>query len=147
MTHEQARQEMMDMLREEWASRAGAVVGGAAPEVLWQGMEKNTPPSLEVAYARATVRHFTGGQGSLGTPGNRRFNRTGAIFVQCFAPLGIRNPLTIAAGLGRIALDAFEGRSSPGGIWFRSCRLNEIGPTDGWYQVNAIAEFTYDEVK
>lgn len=148
MTEEQARDEMFDMLDAEWTTKAGAVTGGAAPLIIWQGEEPETPPSREAGpYARATVRHFTGGQATLGSVGSRRFNREGAIFVQCFAPLGIGNPLTIAERLGRIARDAFEGRSSPGGIWFRNPRLNEVGPADGWFQVNVVAPFTYDEVK
>jgi hypothetical protein len=147
MNHEQARDELYEMFRAAWAANSGAVVQGSAPPVIYQGVSKDTPPAMEVSYARASVKHFTGTQGSLGGTGNRRFNRTGAVFIQTFAPLGIGNPLTIAVRLGRIALEAFEGRSSPGGIWFRGCRLMEIGHSDGRYQVNVIAEFTYDEVK
>lgn len=146
MKTSEARDEMFAMLLSAWENGAGDVLG-YLPDILWQGQEKG-PPSLEFAYARASVVHNTGRQASLaGEAGAKRFRRTGILFVQCFAPLGIENPLTIADNLGRIVLDAFEGRSSPGGIWFRSCRLNEIGPTDGWYQVNVIAEFSYDEVK
>lgn len=147
MTHEEARDAMYQMFREEWAANSGDIVGGSAPEVIYHGVSVDTPPALTLPYARASVKHFTGGQGSLGEVGNRLFNRTGAVFVQVFVPTGIGNYLTIALRLGRIALAAFEGRSSPGGIWFRSCRLTEIGPSDGRYQVNVTAEFTYDEVK
>lgn len=142
-----ARSEMQSMLRAAWEANAGAVTGGETPEIIWQGTEKNDPPSLEFPYARVSIRHLGGGQSSLGGVGNRRFNRYGFVFVQVYVPLGIRNHLTIALGLGKIAKDAFEGRSSPGGIWFRSCRVNELGSMDGWFQVNAVAEFTYDEVK
>lgn len=136
------------MMRDAWRGASGAVVGGADPVVLWHGLFPEVPAPEDAPYARISVKHDNGlGQTSLGGVGRRQFTRTGHVFVQCFVPLGIGNPLTIALRLGRIALNAYEGHSSPGGIWFRNCRINEVGPADGRYQVNAVIQFTYDEVK
>lgn len=147
MTYDEARDEMFAMLKIAWDAGAGAIVSGAVPSILWQGQEYG-PPALTAAYARATVHHNTGRQTSLtGEGGQRRFTRYGIVFIQIFVPVSFKNPLTIASKLGKVALDAYEGRSSPGGIWFRNARLNEIGPADGWEQVNVVAEFQYDEVK
>ena len=63
--------------------------------------------------------------------------------VQCFGPLA-NGGLTLAEALAKVAREAFEGSVSPGGIWFRKCRVNEIGPDANWFQVNMVADFEYD---
>lgn len=146
MNEVQAGPEMNKMFEDVWKAQTPALVG-YVPEIRWQGIEYETVPDLTKCYARSTIRHVPGGGHSLGGRGNTRWNRYGIVLLQVFVPLSLFNHLTFARGLGMIARDAFEGRSSPGGIWFRKCRLSEIGPTDGWFQVDVVNEFTYDEVK
>lgn len=144
----QACEEMKEMFRAAWETNSPAVVGGDAPKVLWEGNEADTPPAKEFAYARYKILHRDGGQNSLtGATGSTKWKRTGFIAIQCFGPLVSNKGLPIARSLGNIAREAYEGKASPGGIWFRNPTVREVGPTDGWFQVNAIVEFTYDEVK
>lgn len=146
MTPDEAVDEIFTMLNTSWLTNSLNVVE-QVPEILWQGRSYGAPP-VDACYARASVKHNTSLQTSLASDvGTRRFTRYGIVLIQVHVPIGIRNPLTTARKLGKIALDVFEGRSSPGGIWFRNCRLNEIDPTDGWQPVNVVAEFSYDEVK
>ncbi|HEY6019460.1 MAG TPA: hypothetical protein VIY48_06050, partial [Candidatus Paceibacterota bacterium] len=109
--------------------------------------EHSRPPDMSKPYARATVLHATGKQATLAGPGGARWERRGVCIVQCFGPLKNGRGLTVAEGLATVAKNAYEGKASPEGIWFRNCRINEVGSADGLYQVNAIAEFYYDEVK
>jgi len=53
----------------------------------------------------------------------------------------------LADQLSKIAADAYEGQASPGGVWFRDVRVNEVPGQAGWYQVNVLVEFSYDEQK
>jgi hypothetical protein len=141
MTITEARDEIFALLRNEWIAHASAL------PIFWQGETHINPPDQSQGYARATVLHSTGGQSSLGGTNGVRFSRQGVAIIQCFGPLGIGKSLTISEEIASMALDAFEGKTTPGGIWFRNCRFNEIGPADGWFQINVIAEFIYDEVK
>lgn len=147
MTITDARDEIFRLLLDEWNQFASGVFTPAAA-IIWQGQETSTPRPADLAYARATVMHTDGGQATLvDSVGAIRWRRRGFCIVQCFGPQSTGKGLTIAEGLATIAKNAFEGRSSPGGIWFRNCRINEVGISGAWFQVNAIAEFTYEEVK
>lgn len=148
MTITEARDELFAMLKAAWDLSAGLAIGGDTPLVLWQGQENEPRPPADQPYARATVLHSDRNQASLaGADSLRRYDNTGVVIVQCFGPLTGGKGMTTAEALALIAKNAYEGKSSPGGIWFRRCRTNEIGPSDGWYQINAVAEFTYDEVR
>jgi hypothetical protein len=144
----QAREEILTMFHTAWTAQAGVLVGGNPPKILWQGKEEITPPLTDLGYARVTVLHNRSQQSSLaGEVGSIRWTRSGLVIIQCFGPINTGRGLDTSLALAKIAKDAFEGKSSPGGIWFRRCGINEIGPSNGWFQVNASAEFTYDEVK
>ena len=105
------------------------------------------PPATPSPWARITLRHSGGGQGSLsGALGTKRWDRNGVLIVQVFVPNG--EGLSQAYSLAKIVLDAYEGVSSPlRGVWFRNARINEVGPDGEWFQVNALIDFTYDEIK
>lgn len=105
--------------------------------------EKIVPPT-EANWVRLTIRHNTGTQKSLGGIGNRKFLRAGIVFVQCFTPenSGATGARTLAAAARTI----FEGKTlSPGSISFTDVVVREVGPDEGWYQVNVEAAFDYDE--
>lgn len=146
MTPDLARDEILKMFVDSWETDTPTIPDVLdVPLIIWP--DENTSPNVEDPYVRPVVLHLGGGQGSLGGNGGRRFYRTGIFMAACYGPLGSGKGLTIAEKMANIALCAFEGKTSPGGIWFRNCRINEVGLTESWYQVNAVAEFLYDEVK
>lgn len=119
---------------------------------------KNANPTFPIAYedaaapgaftpwARFSLRHNRGEQEALANPlGSRLFFRDGILLVQIFTPSG--EGLTRSYDLAKVAADAFEGRKTPGGVWFRSVRIREVGPDGNWYQLNVTADFQYNEVK
>ncbi len=55
--------------------------------------------------------------------------------------------LELAYSLAETVVSAFEGTTTERGVEFRNTRLNEIGPDGDWFQINVLADFTYDEVK
>lgn len=108
---------------------------------------KGEKPSAQEPWARLTVRHGPSRQASLsGALGTSRYERSGILTVQIFIPNG-EGGLSLGYSLGKVIADAFEGKATPNQVWFRNVTINEIGPSDEWFQLNATAEFTYDEVK
>lgn len=103
-------------------------------------------PETELTWARATIRHAGGGQATLsGGLGRQRYTRTGILTIQLFSPSG--EGLSSADISAKIFMDAFDGKSSANGVWFRKVRFNEIGPDGNFFNNNIIVEFEYDEIK
>lgn len=103
------------------------------------------PPTDPAPWARVSISHSPGSQTLGDDTTGRRYERYGLLLVQVFVPTG--EGLPRALNLAKIITDAFEGATTPSGVWFRNVRVNEVGPDGSWYQVNVIAEFTYDEIK
>lgn len=118
-------------------------VDGIAATVQVAGDVPNVAPSSPIDWCRVTINHVDGLQETLANfNGVRRYNRTGTIIVQCFAPLADRG-FSRAEEIAEQAVRVYEGKAGAGGIWFRNVRSVEIGAGEGWYQFNAIAEFDY----
>ena len=100
-------------------------------------------PKADV-WARLRIQHETGRQTGLrNVNGAPLFGRAGTIIVQVFVPLG--SGLKKAYDEAEIVLGAFEGRRTPSDVWFRNCRLQEVGASGNWYQINVYADMTYDQ--
>lgn len=107
---------------------------------------KGAVPTTQVAWARPVIRHGAGGIQSLtGGLSTTNYERTGLMVVSIFIPNG--NGLSLGRSLSKTVADAFEGKSTASGVWFRNIRVVEVGPDNEWYQFNVVIEFIYDEVK
>lgn len=138
LTFAQARDEMIAQVNTPWK------LANPTLPLLFDDRKGDKP--TRGAWARVSIRHNRGEQETLAGPiGNRMFFRDGLITVEVYTPQG--DGLSKADELAKICADAFEGKSTPNGVWFRRVRIREIGPDQAWYQVNVIAEFTYSEVK
>lgn len=146
-TFDSARDEVLGLFHTKWIADTPAINGGSAIPVHYQGTDEGDPPAANHAYARITIRHTTSRAAAFGQDGIRRHTRPGLVTVQVFSPLIVQAGLSFAENAAIIARDAFEGVGTASGIWFRNARIQEIGPTAAWFQVNVIAEFEYDEVK
>ncbi len=135
------RDEVFALIRAAVAAQLPAV------KLYWQGVPANAQPTSNDTWARVTLNHVTGNQASLaGEDGVRRWNRTGFISVQCFAPLA-RGSVQAATKLACVVRDALQGKKTASCVWFRNPRINEVGEDKDWYQVNAIIDFDYDELR
>lgn len=105
--------------------------------------EAFTPP-VSGPWVRLVVRHAASEQTSLGGVGNRKFDREGLVLIQVFGRLD-RGTKTVD-DLAELALAIYEGKSIDN-IWFTSTVINEVGPLEGWYQINLDAQFTWTEKK
>lgn len=133
----QARERIYESFVTDW--------GATSPFTL-DNEAYDTPVGSE--WVRVAVRHNASNQETLGGIGNRKYERIGSVFVQCFTPLD--KGLAAADNLAAAARAIFEGKTlAPAGeaIHFFDVVVREIGPDGAWYQVNVEAFFTYHETK
>ena len=147
MTYAQGRDEILTTFKTAWdagVESAGIlVIYPDAKNQVPQGNDANNDP---LSWARVSVEHVAGFQSTLaGEDGNKIFTRLGLLTVQIFTPRG--GGLSLGDSLYKIVVDAFEGKRTANGAWFKNVRINEIGPSGEWWQTNVIVEFEYDELK
>lgn len=138
----QARDEILSQFRTVWLADPATL----GIQVLYDGVADD-PPDPPTPFVRVSVRHNPSqpGQVTLANGvGQRRFRRTGFVFVQLFGPLG--DGLVLCDTMATVARRAFEGVATPRDVLFRAVSVNEVGRSGGWEQVNVSAEFEYDEI-
>ena len=92
------------------------------------------------------VRHDGSSLEAIGGVGNNKYERTGRATIQVFTPLN--QGTEEADTLAQTARAIFEGITlSSNAIRFNNAVVREIGPDDGWYQINVEAFFQYNERK
>ena len=133
-----ARDEVMALLAPAIAALGGDVV------VRWQGVGSAEPPDGGLRWLRVTMNHNDGRQASLaGATPVKRWNRTGLVMVQCFAPLA-KGSVKEAVKMAAAVQLALQGKPTSSGVWFRSCTIQEVGSDKFWFQVNMTSIFVYD---
>ena len=111
----------------------------------YEAVDKGRMPD-DQPWVWVSIEHAGGRQASLSSgTGQARFERNGIFTARIFVAAG--KGLQDALPLAKVVADAFEGNSAPGGVWFRNVRMNEVGRDGKFFQVNVLAEFTYDEIK
>lgn len=136
------------------AERESVAIFKAMADLTWplaeqryDGNESRDPPPSNKSWFRWTFQHTDGGQASLANhEGKRRWRREGLIMVQCFGLLD-KGGKTLAQRMAESVRDAYQGAATPGGVWFRNATTSEVGNDGPHYQVNAITQFNYDEVR
>lgn len=106
-----------------------------------------TIPAGDTAWARVAYDLINSAQASFsdGSTG-KRWRRSGLLSIQLFHPLG--GGSTDAWNAAKVAVDAFEGQTTPGGVWFRDITgPSPVGTSGGFSQTNLAVAFEYDEVK
>ena len=138
---EQAENEMFAVAKD------GLVANAPTAIRYWPDSEKNGPPSQDVEWVRVSIRYRDQYQASLSNQnGRRRWRRDGVLNLQIFIPQA-------AGGRARARLvacamrDLFQATQTPGGVWFRNVKADDIGPDKSWHNWNVTIPFTYDEVK
>ena len=139
LTYAEANDEMLAVVKSAFDSLSGS------PNIYWESVAGDRATNDE-PFFQVFLRHRTGGQaGFPSATGAAMYRREGDITIQCFHPIG--RGLSSAYADAKVFSDAFEGKSTSGGIWFRNVRINEIGRDGQFNQLNLIVEFVYDEIK
>lgn len=118
-------------------------------KIYYQGKTNPSTPDDKDSWVRLSILHNPSGQGQAslaGTNGVRRWNRTGIVTGQCFAPLA-SGSVKRATEIAGVVRDALQGKQTPSCVWFRRPAISEIGEDDAWFNVNATIDFNYDELR
>jgi len=98
----------------------------------------------EETFVRFNVQHNEGFQSTMGAPGNNRFQRRGLVIVQIFQKQG--DFAIDAREKAENALALFAGVTNSD-IYYYDGYIREVGNDGrGWYQINVVTSFRYDEI-
>jgi hypothetical protein len=143
----------IDQINEQFmtAWQAGAIdIVGYVPEIRWDGNEKATPPDGQKFWVLHSVQNVKEMQASLsdntGLPGQKRYTSLGLVIIQFFMPKNVANAKSLGRTLAMIAKNAYRGKNTANGIWFKNVRINDLPTFEDWYRLNVIAEYSYDEL-
>ncbi len=142
-----ARDEILGLFKAAWDANTPVLNGSVVVPVQWPGGAVYEPPDATKPFARIKIQEGPSPQRTFGRPGQRRFTRPGLVTVQVFAPVSVGGGLSLGSNLATIARNAYEGIGTASGLFFRNCRIQEIGNSGAWEQINVTAEFEYDEVR
>jgi hypothetical protein len=114
-----------------------------ATPIAWPDL-KFTIPDAE-NWVRFNCQENDGQQVSMGSPGSNRFRHYGIVTIQVFAP---QDQGSIEARqLATDALGVFMGAQTTNGVLFQDVQGRQIGNDGkGFYQINVLASFYYDEI-
>lgn len=106
---------------------------------------KFTSPNPPEKWVRVNVKFTEGNQSTLGGIDNRKFLRTGMVFIQVFTPINTSTDENDT--LANNSLDLFDGVRL-GQLWLYNGRIQTIGSGSGeFYQQNVIVEFTFEDIR
>jgi hypothetical protein len=115
----------------------------------WSGLTAIAWPDLpfdkpdDETWVRFDARENDGFQNTIGDPGNNAFRHTGIVTIQVFQPQGQASK--DARDKAQKAIEAFQGMDV-NGIHFFNVQARQVGNDRGWYQINVLASFRYDEI-
>jgi hypothetical protein len=136
LTFEQANDEILKMINDAWSITGYKIFF----ESVQDERETDTLP-----FCKLWVRHAFSNQRTLGGQGARLFERRGFVRIEVYSR--ITNGLQESYQLAKVASDAYEGRSSDNGVWFRRVRISEMGKDGIFNRVDVIVDFEYHEMK
>lgn len=136
MNMEQAVDDILDLFKAAWDA--------TGHEVLYEQTRDQRDTSTS-PWAVVLVRHEDGFQDTLGGQGNSSFIRLGSIQVDIHIPSATGLP--VGYQLAKVVADAYEGVTSPNGVWFRRVRVNEMGRDGSFFILKVLANFEYYETK
>ena len=136
LTYEQANDDMLKMITDAWSVTGNKIYF----ESVQDDRETDTLP-----FYKVWIRHVDGGQRTLGGKGARLFDRKGFVRIEVYSR--ITNGLQESYQLAKVASDAYEGRSSDNGVWFRQVRIREMGKDGTFNRTDVIVDFEYHEMK
>lgn len=136
LTRQEAIDDMQTMFKGAWDT--------TDLEAFYESVKKQRPGDTS-SWASVYIRHASGSQRTMGGIGKRMFQRNGTVIISIFTLVG--KGLSESNTLATLVTDAYEGLSSPNGVWFRNVTANEIGKESTFTQTNVLIEFEYTEIK
>lgn len=147
--YDQIDDEINSLFYEKWKAETTSIVG-YIPKVYWQGVEERETPDSSKFWARLSRQTVGEEQATLsnceGLPGQKKYEAYGLVFIQIFCPKSETQAFNLGKLLAKVARNSFRGKRTPGGIWFRNVRINELEPEELYERFNVVTEYEYNEL-
>lgn len=144
-TYDEAKDEIFSQFYTAWKAQSAAIAG-YEPEAWWQNLEKPYKPPQDKFWVRVSTQSVIEEQSTFRDGVEKRYTGSGLVFVQLFCPKTLGDADTLGGKLAEVARNAFRGKKTTGGVWFRNVRINNLEPEELFYRFNVVAEYEYDEV-
>lgn len=144
LSTEKARDEMLTLIND------AMVASGIPHDLVFNESDDPNLENVDLAkpLVRVRVRHLESRQATLqGDTGQRRYESFGFINMQILAPISQGTALTTVENLAKVAVSAYRGKQTAGGVWFRNVTQREAPQNAGNEQINVTASFTYDTIE
>lgn len=127
----------------------GPAILSYTPKAFYQGVsqedDENQLP-VDQVWVRASYTNTAAGQSTLSEQGHKkRWRRNGTFYAQFFSPIKDPSALRKAKELAILAQRAYEAAGSQCGLTFRDIRIDPVGPSESWFQLNLVARYEYEE--
>ena len=144
-TYEQAINDMFGLFLTAWSAGSTAIAG-YIPPVRWPGVEVPTAPDRSKYWARISQKTSFETQSTLRNGDNgQRYTTRGTLYVQVFAPIATVGALANGRKLAELARNAYRGKHSVNGVWFRNAKIVEMPTEADWYALTVQVDYIYDE--
>lgn len=111
--------------------------------VIYGGDDPTAPPD-NAPWIRFNVQHNDGFQASMGSPNANRFERRGILTIQIFQP---ENQYGLVAQGHADTIHTLYSGLEDSGIHYFDTFVREAGNDGfGWYQINVVTTFKYEQI-
>lgn len=144
--------EIRKFIYSRWLDQAQQVLGvDYIPEMRFQGVETNDPPSVPTFWGRLSVMSLTDQQATLSTCSTvaytRRYRDNGRVVIQLFGPRTGPDASEKLKKLAQLVQNRLRGTKTDSGIWFRNARIDANLNAENLFQrVNVICDYERDEI-
>lgn len=144
-TYEQALADIFGLFNVAWNANTTSIVG-YIPPVAWPGIEQATTPDRSKFWVRVSQKTSNEAQSTLRNGDNgQRYTNKGICYVQIFCPVSETGSISNGRKLAEVARDAFRGKHSLNGVWFRNAKIVEMPTEADWFAFTAQVDYIYDE--
>lgn len=137
--------EVEEALYAHWTARW---IDDAEPRTVYYLANEGASDPPKAPWALVEPQQRPGGNGTIGSPGNRKMDRRGVVYIRLREPPG--GGVGSLSDLAQHARDVFENCRVPvHGVRFANVDIDEAGSVDGgrWWGVTVRAPFDYEERK
>lgn len=146
-TYSEALDAIYGMFKTAWDAQS---VLTDAPVVYWPGVLNSVLPASDEYWARIRATDIVQKQSTLRNglaPAEReRYTAKGLVEIEIFCPMSVGDGLVQGRLLAEVARNAYRGKHSDNGVWFRDVTVTEVEPDRDWYRLHVSARYEYDEI-
>lgn len=141
-TAAQAYSDTISKFATKWATTGFPI---KYPNIAADAAMQTAMDSGETAWARLTYKPNLRDQTSLASSGNAKYTAQGIVIVEIYTPTGDGG--TLSRTLYSLVETAWEGVSTPNGVWYTNVHTECIGQEGHYWHDNVLAFWSYDEVR